>query len=180
MSVAGAAEVRIARLLQRWKLSECRSVLGRCAVRGDRTVESQAVGAQQEHCDGAGTGAGGVCRSTGIDRQTLLPDGLPRVTRKLVGYDSANVAIDDDPCVRISTQVQTPRWILRTPEISGRNSDVVLDRETQHGHRAGQAGTCSGRGQHDDRESRQGRGQGSSAAAESEHDPVEPVKDPGK
>jgi hypothetical protein len=69
---------------------------------------------------------------------------------------------------------------MRTPEVSGRNSDVVLDRETQHGHGAGHAGACSGRGQHDDGESRQGRCQGSSAAAESEHDPVEPVKDPGK
>ena len=45
-------------------------------------------------------------------------------------------------------------WIMRTPEVSGRNSDVVLDRETQHGHGAGHAGACSGRGQHDDGESR--------------------------
>jgi hypothetical protein len=33
--------------------------------------------------------------------------------------------------------VQTPRWILCPHEVSGRNSDVVLDREAQHGHGAG-------------------------------------------
>jgi hypothetical protein len=53
-------------------------------------VVSRVVGMEQEHSDGSGAGMDGISSSTGVDRQTLPPDGLARLTHKLLGHNLTN------------------------------------------------------------------------------------------